>query len=51
MRAVIDNQELDSRQSTGTILLEGLSELIDSNCKLVTRGYLAVTGYAALLRM
>ena len=51
VKAVIDNQELDSRQSTGSIYWEGLSGLIDSNGKLVGRGYLEMTGYAAALRM
>ena len=51
MRAVIDNQELDSRQSTGAIYWEGLSKLIDSNGKRVGRGYLEMTGYAGVLRM
>ncbi|MGC1175382.1 MAG: carotenoid 1,2-hydratase [Polaromonas sp.] len=51
VRAVIDNQELDSRQSTGAIYWEGLSELIDSNGKRVGRGYLEMTGYAAALRL
>ena len=51
VKAVIDNQELDSRQSTGAIYWEGLSELIDSNGKRVGSGYLEMTGYAAPLRM
>jgi len=51
VRAVIDNQELDSRQSTGAIYWEGLSELIDSNGKRVGMGYLEMTGYAQRLRM
>ena len=51
VRAVIDNQELDSRQSTGAIYWEGLSELIDSNGKRVGSGYLEMTGYASPLRM
>ena len=51
MRAVIDNQELDSRQSTGAIYREGLSELIDSRGKRVGRGYLEMTGYAGVVRM
>ncbi|MES2360194.1 MAG: carotenoid 1,2-hydratase [Pseudomonadota bacterium] len=51
VRAVIDNQELDSRQSTGAIYWEGLSELIDSNGKKVGSGYLEMTGYAQPLRM
>ena len=51
VRAVIDNQELDSRQSTGAIYWEGLSELINSNGQRVGRGYLEMTGYAAVLRL
>jgi predicted secreted hydrolase len=51
VRAVIDDQELDSRQSTGAIYWEGLSELIDSNGKRVGRGYLEMTGYASPLRL
>lgn len=51
VKAVIDNQELDSRQSTGAIYWEGLSELLDSNGKKVGVGYLEMTGYAQPLRM
>jgi predicted secreted hydrolase len=51
VRAVIDNQELDSRSSTGAIYWEGLSDLFDSNGKRVGRGYLEMTGYAQRLRM
>ncbi len=51
VKAVIDNQELDSRQSTGAIYWEGLSDLIDSNGKRVGSGYLEMTGYASPLRM
>ena len=51
VRAVIDNQELDSRQSTGAIYWEGLSELINNAGKIVGRGYLEMTGYAAPLRL
>ncbi len=51
VRAVIDNQELDSRASTGAIYWEGLSELIDSKGKRVGRGYLEMTGYAQALRL
>ncbi len=46
VRAVIDNQELDSRASTGAIYWEGLSELRDSNGRLAGHGYLEMTGYA-----
>jgi predicted secreted hydrolase len=51
VRAVIDNQELDSRASTGAIYWEGLSELLDSNGRLAGRGYLEMTGYAQPLRL
>jgi predicted secreted hydrolase len=51
VRAVIDNQELDSRTSTGAIYWEGLSELIDSNGRRVGSGYLEMTGYAQALRL
>lgn len=49
--AVVDNQELDSRQSTGAIYWEGLSELLDSHGVVVGRGYLEMTGYASPLRL
>lgn len=51
VKAVIDNQELDSRQSTGAIYWEGLSDLYDSNSRLVGRGYLEMTGYASALKL
>ena len=51
VRAVVDNQELDSRGSTGAIYWEGLAELVDSNGKVVGRGYLEMTGYASRLRL
>ena len=51
VKAVIPNQELDSRGSTGAIYWEGLSELFDSNGNLVGRGYLEMTGYARPLKI
>jgi predicted secreted hydrolase len=51
IKAVIPNQELDSRNTTGAIYWEGLSDLFDSNGKHVGRGYLEMTGYAGALRM
>ncbi len=51
VKAVIDNQELDSRASTGAMYWEGLSDLFDSNGKHVGRGYLEMTGYASRLRI
>ena len=51
IKAVIDNQELNSRQSTGAIYREGLSDLINSKGQRVGSGYLEMTGYASPLRM
>ena len=51
VRAIIDNQELDSRQSTGAIYWEGLSDLWSSNGRRVGRGYLEMTGYGQPLRI
>lgn len=49
VKAVIDPQELDGRQGTGTVYWEGLSDLFDSNGQRVGRGYLEMTGYAQRL--
>ena len=51
VRAVLDDQEMDSRKSTGAIYWEGLCEVRDGNQKLVGRGYLEMTGYAAPMRL
>ena len=51
VKAVIPNQELDSRASTGAIYWEGLSDLYDSNGNHVGRGYLEMTGYARPLNI
>jgi predicted secreted hydrolase len=51
VRALLDDQELDSRGSTGGVYWEGLSELLDAQGKRVGRGYLEMTGYAAPLRL
>nr|WP_315230868.1 carotenoid 1,2-hydratase [uncultured Albidiferax sp.] len=51
VQAVLDNQELDSRQSTGAVYWEGLSRLLDAQGRLVGHGYLEMTGYAGALRM
>jgi predicted secreted hydrolase len=51
VRALLDNQELDSRASTGTIYWEGLSDLFDGNGRKVGRGYLEMTGYASPIRL
>ena len=49
VRALLDDQELDSRSSTGAIYWEGLSLLVDAAGRRVGRGYLEMTGYAARL--
>ncbi len=46
VRALVDNQEMDSRNSIGGIYWEGLCEVLDSNKNRVGRGYLEMTGYA-----
>lgn len=51
VKAVIDNQELDSRQSTGAIYWEGLSDLLDAQDQVIGRGYLEMTGYASPLKL
>ena len=51
VNALLDNQELDSRGSSGAIYWEGLSALRDAGGRTVGRGYLEMTGYAAALRL
>jgi len=51
VRALVDNQELDSSRSTGAIYWEGLSELLDEQGQSVGRGYLEMTGYAKPLSL
>lgn len=51
VRARLDAQELDSRQSTGAVYWEGLSSLHDAQGRRVGQGYLEMTGYAAPLRL
>jgi predicted secreted hydrolase len=51
VRALLDNQELDSRRSSGAVYWEGLSELLDEAGNQVGLGYLEMTGYAARLRL
>ncbi len=49
VRALVDPQEIDGRQSTGTVYWEGLADLLTSNGDTVGRGYLEMTGYARKL--
>jgi predicted secreted hydrolase len=51
VRALLDDQELDSRGSTGGVYWEGVSDLLDAQGSRVGRGYLEMTGYAAPLRL
>ena len=51
IKSLVDNQELDSRGSTGAIYWEGLSDLLGPAGKRVGRGYLEMTGYAQALRL
>ena len=51
VRALLDDQELDSRGSTGGVYWEGVSELRDAQGARVGRGYLEMTGYAAPLKL
>ncbi|QXL84691.1 carotenoid 1,2-hydratase [Comamonas sp. NLF-1-9] len=49
--ALLDDQELDSRASTGAIYWEGLSTLRDEADREIGRGYLEMTGYAQPLQL
>ena len=52
--ALLDNQELDSRASTGAVYWEGVCELRDAGDvggALRGHGYLEMTGYAKTLRL
>ncbi|RYF75749.1 MAG: carotenoid 1,2-hydratase [Comamonadaceae bacterium] len=51
VRSLLDDQELDSRGSTGAIYWEGLSDLLDEQGRRIGRGYLEMTGYASPLRL
>lgn len=51
VKAVVDAQELDSRQSTGAIYWEGLCEVWNQERQLAGRGYLEMTGYARPLKL
>ncbi len=51
LAAIFDDQELDSRRSTGSVYWEGLSTLRDASGHLIGRGYLEMTGYAAPMKI
>jgi predicted secreted hydrolase len=49
--ALQDDQELDSRESTGSVYWEGLSALKAEDGRTAGWGYLELTGYAGALRL
>jgi hypothetical protein len=48
---LMNDQELDSRMSTGAVYWEGASELHRGRVSRVGRGYLEMTGYVAPIRL
>lgn len=50
LRPLFDDQELDTRASTGTIYWEGAVRAYE-NGRVVGRGYLELTGYAGTVRL
>jgi len=51
LRPLMDDQENDSRGSTGTIYWEGAVRAFDEQGRLVGRGYLELTGYGERIRL
>jgi predicted secreted hydrolase len=51
VQALVPDQELDARASTGTAYWEGLSALNDAQGRRLGWGYLEMTGYAGSLRL
>ena len=51
VRSMLDDQEMDSRASTGTTYWEGLSALDDAQGRRVGWGYLEMTGYQGRLAL
>ncbi len=49
-RPLMNDQELDSRMTTGAVYWEGASELLEGE-RRVGRGYLEMTGYVAPIRL
>ena len=49
-RPLMNDQELDSRMTTGAVYWEGASELLEGE-RPVGRGYLEMTGYVAPIRL
>lgn len=51
IQPLMEDQESDSRKSTGTIYWEGAVEAFDGKGRPVGRGYLELTGYGKALRL
>lgn len=51
LQPLMDDQENDSRGSTGTIYWEGAVRAFDEQGRLVGRGYLELTGYGERIRL
>ena len=51
LRALMDDQESDARNSTGTIYWEGAVRVLDDRARPLGRGYLELTGYGERLRL
>ena len=50
LQVLMDDQELDSRRSTGAIYWEGAVRLMEDG-REVGRGYLEMTGYGEKIRL
>jgi len=50
VEVLLDDQELDSRRSTGAIYWEGAARLLEDG-REVGRGYLEMTGYGERIRV
>jgi predicted secreted hydrolase len=50
LRPLIDDQELDSRQTTGVVYWEGAVRVFEAG-RAVGRGYLELTGYHQRMRL
>ena len=50
LQPLVDDQELDSRPSTGALYWEGAVRVLEDN-REVGRGYLEMTGYGDALRV
>jgi predicted secreted hydrolase len=51
VRPMMDDQENDTRATTGTLYWEGASRVLDERGQLIGRGYLELTGYGERLGM